>query len=256
MTRLVLAAALSLACLRASAALATVPTELEKAVRLFDDFEDKKAEAVLFDLLRHAPPPEQAAKAHVYLGLIALNALKSDKAKAEFKLALNLDTTTELPFDAAPKARLTFDQARREVEQDAQTGRAPPAGSASPVVIVGSDAPRAVRPSQAALLEPSAPSVVPALVVGALGGGAIIAGSIFGVLASSSLSSANINPDVGQSTRLAAQAGTQGLAADILWAAGGAAVATGVVMLVLDLTVLRAGDSAVHSDANGFAIAF
>ena len=57
----------------AAARPATAQRALDAAVRLFESFDDENAATALRALLSHAPPGQIAAKAHVYLGLIAFN---------------------------------------------------------------------------------------------------------------------------------------------------------------------------------------
>ena len=257
----------------------TAQAELDRALKLFDDFEDQKASALLFEVLKHGPSSDQAAKAHVYLGLIALNALKTEKARAEFKQALLIDATTELPFEASPKARLTYDQARRDAEQEAQqevpkhpqagvvqsqSGKAPPS-----VVVIGPDdspgeVPRQAQRSktvtvggvdQPASVEPG-PDYAPAIVLSAIGVGALVGGIIVGAVATSTLRQAKANPVVGPAETLATQAGTQGLIADILFGVGAAGAATGIILFVVAAATGDHAPSAVHADANGLSLAF
>lgn len=245
--------------------------QLSQAIALFNDFEDARAEAVLGELLKRGPAPDQAAKAHVYLGLIALNALKTDKARTEFRRALDSDPTTEIPFDASPKARLTFEQVRKEVELEAQRDQGPrvaPSGATQPPLTGHTDSATAgvaegavqpplsrITPAQSVTAE-RGPDYTAAVVIGSLGAGALIAGCVVGAIAGNTFGQANTNPDIGMAQQLAQQAGAQGLAADILFGAGGAALATGVILFVVQAAGGSNGNSAVRGDANGFAFSF
>jgi hypothetical protein len=250
----------------------SVQSDLERAVKLFNDFEDPKAALILNEILKRQPSPDQAAKALVYLGLIALNALKTDRARAEFKEALAIDATTELPFDAAPKARLAFDQARRELEREAQQKTFEPPKVApesqksslpSGVVVTqqpssGSPAPAhqvTVREQVLAPLPQAPPSLAPSIVVASTGAAAVIAGAVFGALANASANQANQAPQAGPSAQFALQAGTDGLVADICFGVGAAAIATGAILFLVELRG-RHGMAAVHSDANGVAVSW
>jgi hypothetical protein len=97
---------------------------LDDAVHLFESFEDSRAAAELTSLLRHSLPGEIAAKAHLYLGLIALNASKPDEVKAEFRHALEANPGIELPRDASPKARLAFGEVRHALMAEFEAGGA------------------------------------------------------------------------------------------------------------------------------------
>jgi hypothetical protein len=90
--------------------------ELEQGIRLFGSFQDSKAAVILQQLLRHDPPRAVAGKAHLYLGLIALNWLDTDRAMAEFKTALLIDPTVDLARNGSPKARLALEEVRHSLE--------------------------------------------------------------------------------------------------------------------------------------------
>jgi hypothetical protein len=104
---------------------------LAQAIKLFQNFEDARAEAVFRELLGHTPPRAVAGKAHLYLGLIAINRVDADAAIAEFRRALLSDPTIDLVPGSSPKARLAFDEARRS-ELEAPS---PPAQPVSPTVL-------------------------------------------------------------------------------------------------------------------------
>jgi tetratricopeptide (TPR) repeat protein len=94
--------------------------ELARAIALFENFDDEGATAVLKPILAQQPPNRVAAKVHLYLGLIALNALRTDEARAELKQALVIDPTLELPPVASPKTKTVFGQVRQQVEAEAE----------------------------------------------------------------------------------------------------------------------------------------
>lgn len=69
----------------------TPVAQLEEAVRSFNNFDDAKAAEQLRMVLAYLPSPDVAAKAHLYLGLIAFNAHELERAQKEFQLAVRLD---------------------------------------------------------------------------------------------------------------------------------------------------------------------
>ncbi len=91
---------------------AALAGRLADGIQLYEDEHDPEASAILHALLAAAPPAPIAAKAHVYLGLIAFNALATPEALAEFSLAIQADAAVELPRDCSPKARIAFTQAQ------------------------------------------------------------------------------------------------------------------------------------------------
>ncbi len=109
---------------------------LQRAIALFQSFEDEKAARLLREVLARSPSGALAAKAHTYLGLIALNAIDPDLARLEFRLAIQANPAAELPLDASPKAHLAFDQARnalaRRTEREAAAVPAAPVQATSP----------------------------------------------------------------------------------------------------------------------------
>lgn len=96
--------------------------ELQRAVALFENLDDEKAAALFRDIVARNPPGAVASKAHLYLGLIALNAIEPDLARAEFRLAIEANPAAELPPSAPPKAHFAFDQAREELARKAAQG--------------------------------------------------------------------------------------------------------------------------------------
>jgi hypothetical protein len=207
----------------AGTASAVATTDLDRGVQLFNDFEDAKAEVALRAFVASAPPPvaAQLAKAHLYLGLIAFQALDADRARTEFSAAVKQAPAIELPFGVSPKARLLFEQVQREtIEQEARAkANVPPAR------------PRTEVPAQAAPPPPENPSRAPAYVLGAIGLAGLAAGGVFGALCESDLSTSK-DPTIGVSNAAAknSSAGAEGLAADIAFAAGGALALTAVFL--------------------------
>ncbi|MHB8417260.1 MAG: tetratricopeptide repeat protein [Myxococcales bacterium] len=106
--------------------------ELATAIQLFESFDDERAAAALHRLVERHPPSALAARAHVYLALIALNDVRPDAAHEEFKRALRTDPLIELPLGSSPKARLAFSEAQHDLRFEMQLGSpaAPAAASA------------------------------------------------------------------------------------------------------------------------------
>ena len=210
------------------ATVARPPPELAlgEAVKLFQDFEDQRAAAVLQALLKRSPPKSVAARAHIYLGLIALNAADADGAQAEFEKAVRTDVLIDLPPGQSPKAQILFAEARREV-------------AAGPVGL--STAGAAPRPEEgvaamspvAATEEPS-PSHAPAYVVGAIGVAALAAGGIFGFLQMQSGSSARNDATLAASLNDGQPYAQDGIVADVLFGVGGAALITAIILFATE----------------------
>lgn len=92
----------------------TPVAQLEEAVRSFNNFDDAKAAEQLRMVLAYLPSPDVAAKAHLYLGLIAFNAHELERAQKEFQLAVRLNSSIELR-EGSPKARIALEEARAAV---------------------------------------------------------------------------------------------------------------------------------------------
>jgi hypothetical protein len=110
------AAALLLGVAIAGAARADQAPAVTHAIALYQSFEDAKAARAFRAILAAAPSRAVAAKAHLYLGLIAVNQLDAERAIREFTLALKSDPTVDVGPGSSPKARLTFEEARHELE--------------------------------------------------------------------------------------------------------------------------------------------
>ncbi len=102
-------------------AAATEPDALAQGIDFFQNFDDADATQAFRKLLDAKPPRSVAAKAHLYLGLIAFNANSPDAADEEFKLALKANPAVELPRGSSPKAVALWLEARREFYQELRT---------------------------------------------------------------------------------------------------------------------------------------
>ena len=103
---------------------------LERGIAFFHNMDDERATQSLLQLLTTDPPRAIAAKAHLYLGLIAFNDNLPDGADTEFKLALRANPAIELPPATSPKARLLWAEARNEVTREEEHPAAPAAATA------------------------------------------------------------------------------------------------------------------------------
>ncbi len=124
---------------------ASAQGQLDDAVQFFESFEDERAAMKFRALLARSPPGEIAAKAHMYLGIIAFDDMKPDVAKMEFRRALEANPAIDLPAKTSPKTRLAFGGVRHALEVEMEGGlrpqpprpaAAPAAATAEPVVLV------------------------------------------------------------------------------------------------------------------------
>jgi hypothetical protein len=208
--------------------LAAAPS-LRHALLLYHDLDEAGAERELRALLATDPPPHTGAVAHIYLGMISMELeFDSQGAEAEFRRAVALEPTVDLPLSAAPKERMIFVRAQR-AEIDSEI------------------APRAdARTSRTAPLPPSELSSVPSAAIrpeaatshhlaqatwwlGGSGAAAIAAGTVLGFVARG-----NGNTDTGVNHSVAGQSYVtgqyEGLTADIAWSVGGALLVSAVIV--------------------------
>jgi hypothetical protein len=126
---------------------------LGEAIVAFEKLRDEDAADLLHAVLIRDPPSPIRAKAHLYLGLIALNAVRTDEAREQFKIALSANATIELPPYASPKAQLVFAEAETQRRRDLQRSLSAPLSGESPAVAVvapvAAPAPAAVSRSHA-----------------------------------------------------------------------------------------------------------
>jgi tetratricopeptide (TPR) repeat protein len=187
---------------------APADAQLAKAIHMFEQLDDEGSTLALRALVASNPPSEVAAKAHIFLGLIAFNAFRADEAREEFKKALRLNAAIELPRRVSPKAKLGFAQARQELSQEVENSAAPLAPA--PPLATAAPAP-APAPAPMVLTSNSTESVEPShshVLSFVLGGGAVVAAglAIFGGVEVaqdvSLVNSANANPGKYTSSQL------------------------------------------------------
>jgi hypothetical protein len=110
----------------AAPAAGTAAQHFDRGVAYFRAFDDGHAQTEFDAVLALDPPGEMAARARVYLGLIAFNAIRPDPAQQQFEAALLENPAVELPADASPKARMSFDEARQRVARRMASGQSKP----------------------------------------------------------------------------------------------------------------------------------
>jgi hypothetical protein len=225
-----------------AAAFAATRPSLAEAIELFKHLEDQRAAKMLTQFLTDQHSTSDAALAHVYLGLIRLNALDDRGCQEEFNTALTLDPALELPPKTSPKARPIFAEAQKAHPAPApkpQLDVAPP-----PLVMV-----------EDSKIAKAAPSRIPAYATGI--GAVVVAGVgiVLGVLSNSDYTSAVAATDLGQSNSFASRSGTEGLSADVCFTVAGVTAAAAVVLYLLE----RGGGSApapVTATPGGVGVSF
>ncbi len=217
---------------------------LQDAVTLFQNFEDQQAAVALRALLRRSPPKSVAARAHIYLALIALNASDADAAQAEFEKAVRTDVLIDLPAGQSPKAQILFAEARRQV------AAAPlPTPEEAPVRGRGTEVPAAA----VAAPEEVASSHVPAYVVGGIGVAALAVGGVFGFLQQQAGNNARSDATLAASLNDGQPYAQDGIVADVLFGVGGAALVTAIILYATEGST-KAPPVAVSAGPGGFAV--
>ncbi|MHB8417483.1 MAG: hypothetical protein ACYDCL_05375 [Myxococcales bacterium] len=119
--------------------------KLQAAIGAVNDLNDERARTLLDDLLSSGPPDRIAAQAYLYLGVMDFNALDKIHSREEFRRALELDPSLEMPLTSSPKITLAFEEIRRKLAQKLRTAdaQAPAAAVSAPPVVVEKEAPRA-----------------------------------------------------------------------------------------------------------------
>ncbi len=231
----------------AAAARPSVQAALQDAIRRFESFDDKGAAAELRALLRRSPPAAVAAKAHIYLGLIALNATDLENAKAEFEKAVRTDVLLDLPPGLSPKAQILFAEARRGLASG--TFGAPPGGLKV--------SPQAQQTEPGAFAsttsEQASPSRLPAYLVGGSGVLVLAAGGLFAFLQQQVKSSVISDTTGADALRDGQPYAQDGIAADVLFGVGGAALVTAIILYATEGSA-RAPEVAISAGPRGFAL--
>jgi hypothetical protein len=198
------------ALLIALAALSQPPASLDRGVELYREMKPKEARAVLKELLGRHPRTAEAAKAHLYLGLIAFvsdDDIDIDGARLEFRQSLSLDPTLELPLGVSPKIRVVFEQIRGQLvgSLDAR----PPTS-----VLVLAPAPAAATAEASASASPRGPAPVSVWVLLGLGAAAGVTGLVFGVISNGPAAQAQTTASASTAQSLQNQTTTDRIVAD------------------------------------------
>ncbi len=152
--------------------------QLAQAIALFESFHDAEAATLFREVLRHSPPRLVAGKAHLYLGLNAINRLDTDRAIEEFKAALMIEPTLDFIRGASPKGRLAFEEARHALEGQLRRPEAEAAAAAPPPAThPSSDTEGALDPYAEEKAAPPTPGRSHALAI-ALGAVGIVAAGV------------------------------------------------------------------------------
>jgi hypothetical protein len=234
------------------------PPSLKRAIGYYNNGDDVRATKELSALLAANPSAAEAAKAHMYMGLVRLNALDSARARAEFLTGLTIDPALELPFEAPPKAGVLFRQAQASLNSELTAP--PPAPAASPPVappaapqVAPQSAPEVspLSPQQAPALEAEpapavtfyhdetpkdGPSHLISLTVGGVGLATAVAGGVCFALSVATLSSAQggAGTFAHDDEDEAATSANEKYASEWLFSIGGGLVGAGVVIFVVE----------------------
>jgi hypothetical protein len=253
-----LALGLTLAASSGISERAQAQSKLSHAIELFDRGEDARARRELQKLAGKKLSTADAARVHIYLGLLRLNALDTDGTRAEFAKAVSIDPTIELPVDASPKAALVFKQARADADRSAAP-QSPAAPAPEPVPAAApAPAPEQIPTPVVVVDQSSAPATssshLASLVVGGVGLASAIAGGVCLGLSASTLSSARSATDVGVSQSDVKSSANQQYLGEWFLGAGGGVVGAAVVVFIIESVVGGKPSAEVASHAVSAAI--
>lgn len=228
--------------------------EVQRAIDFFDKADDERAAALLHRTLKQGLPLSDAALCHIYLGLIELNALATSRAKDEFKEALSIDATIELPRTVTPKAKDLFVDALRELrlpnrpDPQAQIEAPPPLPQQLQVVV------QPVTPAPPVATAPAGPETIDGLrvasySVGGIGLGAMLTGGILFIAAAGTLSGMNGAPDLATAVQLSNRYPKQEYAAEWFMTCGAIGVGLGVVGWLVDHSLAQVAPTPLATGA-------
>lgn len=185
--------------------------------------------------------PRRLAELYVYFGLCHFGQGDSERARQDFRAALERDNTIELPAGTAPKIRRTFSEVHQLLEaeglQRRQAEAIPPAPAASARVEPG--VPAAALPGVDKTETPAPPkskSWLPVAGLGAVAAAGAVTGYLFAKQLPALEEKARMAPNYGgpEGYRAVVEEGkTKALGANIAFAAGAAAAVGAVLYLVL-----------------------
>lgn len=190
---------------------------LTEAIGRFNNFDDEGAAPLLKRVLAINPSPEISAKAHLYLGLIDLNAVRLDAARRELRAALEANWLIELPAQSSPKVVHVFadvrqaleEEKRKAQEREEREARAPaarPNPEVQQVPLV------TVQPAELPGAEPPARSHALALTLGGIGlacGAVAIVGAVEVASFNSYVGTVNSTTTTGSAAAASAQSTAQ-----------------------------------------------
>ncbi len=194
-------------------AVAAENQDLQRGIEFFDDFEYQQALGHL-QKVRNQPgvsEPDQA-KALLYMALSHFTLRDKESARSEFNRALDLKPDLRLPADVSPKIFQFFDEIK-------ESRKAPPDPRPAPFA-----------PSHGVMSPSPARSRPFTWISAGLGGAALIGAGAFSFLAAQSKSDFDAEPWADRAEDLRTTTESRSLTANILFATGGAALLTAVIL--------------------------
>jgi hypothetical protein len=211
-------------------ALAASDDDLSRARAMYEQMHyDSALKALARAITRPGLTSSDRAQIYLYTGLCRHQTGDEAGAFAMFKEALTIDATIELPDAVSPKTRREFEKARAEIPRPAPVEEprpAPPplAPAAPPIAIVAPPAPP--PPPREKIWWPTIGSSVLAAVTGGTG-------IYLGTRAVSLSNAAGLEAFASDGMRLSDSAQHAALAANVLYAIAGAALAFAVIAALL-----------------------
>ena len=194
-------------------AVAAENQDLQRGIASFDDFEYQQALVFLQNVLDQSEVSEpDQAQALLYMALSHFTLRDKESAHSEFNRALDLQADLQLPADVPPKIVLFF----AKLKESRKAPPAPVPAQLDPKHGITSPAPARSRPFT--------------WITAGLGGAALIGAGAFSFLAAQSKSDFDAEPWADRAEDLRTSTENRSLTANILFATGGAALLTAVIL--------------------------
>jgi len=205
--------ALALIVLLAPMAALAENKELARGIEAYENFEYQKAQGILLKALKDThSTKKEAAKVHVYLGLVHFTLGDKNGARKDFEGALKLDYNAALPPDTSPKIMAEFNTVKDDI---------PP-----PVIVT----PVKNHPGIHGGPPPPPRKRVWTWVAVGLGGAALAGAGTCAYLASAAKTDFDKEPFADKANDLKAKIETRALTANILFGVGAAGLVAGLIL--------------------------
>lgn len=206
--------ALALVVLLAPLAARAENKELALGIEAYENFEYQNAQGILLKALKDThSTKKEAARVHVYLGLVHFTLGDKNGARKDFEAALKLDYNAALPPDTSPKIMAVFNTVKDDI---------PPPVIVTPV----KNHPPGINGGP----PPPPRKLVWTWVAVGIGGAAVAGAGACAYLASAAKNDFDKEPFADKANDLKSEIETKALAANILFGVGAAGLVAGLIL--------------------------